>query len=181
MPTPALPAWHQHRRLADLHDTGVYAHCAEPLELARKWVAKFRSDEPLRKGLFLWGPVGSGKTTIAASIALELSCPYWDVRAFYARLKEGFAHHGDRTLEDAVRARVLVLDDIAKQRSTEWARETIRDLVERRYDRGGLLVCTSNFSPQQMAAFLGDAAWSRLGSSTVPIHVNGPDLRKLAA
>lgn len=183
MPTPALPAWHQHRRLADLHDTGIYAHCAEPLELARKWVAKFRSDEPLRRGLYLHGPVGAGKTSIAAAIAVEVEALYWDTRALLAAMKEefGLGRVAYPVKERCVRVPVLVLDDIGKQRRTDWVVEETQDIVERRFDRGGLTVVTSNLGPGEMASFVGAAAWSRLQAMCAPVEVDGPDLRRGAA
>lgn len=162
---------------------GIYTHCQRPIQLARLWVDKIANGDSPTKGLFLWGPVGSGKTSIAAAIAVELDCRYWDVRALLAAMKEemGLRQVAYPVKERCVKAPVLVLDDIGKSRRTEWVVEEMQDIVERRFDRGGLTVVTSNLSPTEMAGFLGEAAASRFQDMTVAVEVDGPDLRRAVA
>ncbi len=176
------PAWHRQRRLDDLRTDGPYAHCAEPIRLARTWADRLEGHNAPTKGLYLHGGVGSGKTSIAAAISVQTGCLYWDARALLARLKEEMrVDVRDSALERAVRAPVLVLDDVGKARSTEWVAEVFRDLVERRFDRGGLLILTSNLGPPGLAGWLGGPVWSRLSASTVDVPVEGLDLRRIAA
>ena len=182
MTRPQLPAWHYNRLLADLSTDGVYAHCAAPVTLAAKWVDRLRHGPRPSKGLYLHGPVGSGKTSVAAAVAVELDALYWDARALLAAMKEEMSLRDVRypALERCVRAPVLVLDDIGKARSTDWVVETMQDLIERRFDRGGLLVSTSNLDPAGMRGFLGEAAWSRFTSTNVSVPVVSQDLRVVA-
>lgn len=174
-----LPAWHANRRLADLRTDGPYTHCAGPIRLARMWVDRIGSDTAPTRGLYLHGGVGSGKTSIAAAIAVELGCQFYEMRDFMARVKEEFNCHVREPITDkVVRAPVLVLDDVGELRSTPFVVETVQTIVKRRYDRGGLLVATSNFGPVEMERYLGDALWSRFVSGMVSVPVVGADLRR---
>jgi DNA replication protein DnaC len=176
------PAWHQQRHLRDLRDDGPYGHCAEPIRLARTWVGRLASESAPRRGLYFYGPKGSGKTSIAAAIAEETGATYWYVRELVARAKEEMNCHVRESVWDkVVRAQVLVLDDVGKQRATPYVVEQMHDVIERRYDRGGLTVVTSNLDPVALGAFFDGPAFSRFSSMTAAVPVVGPDLRMVAA
>lgn len=178
-----LPPWHGRRSLADLRTDGPYTQTAKAVRLARKWVRQLRTGPRPQRGLLLHGPVGTGKTTVAAAMAADLGepdrCCYRDLRRVYAQAKaEMDTADAGREVERLVRAPLLVLDDVGKQRATPWAVEVLRDVVERRHDGGGLTVATTNLSLDDLATLLGPAAWSRLHSGTVAVRVDGDDLRK---
>lgn len=181
MTRPQLPAWHYNRLLADLETDGPYGHCADPIALATKWVERLRRGPRPSKGLYLHGPVGSGKTSVAAAIAVEVDAAYWSMRDLIARCKEEMNNAvRESAVDRAVRVPVLVLDDIGKQRATPYVVEVTCDVLERRFDRGHLTIVTSNLSPGEMARYLGDAAWSRLRASSVDVAMVAQDLRVVA-
>lgn len=181
-PLPAnLPAWHRGRGLDDLSTDGIYAHTAAPITLARKWVDRIRTGPRPTKGLWFHGDLGNGKTTVGAAVAVELDCTFWPMRDLTARCKEEFnLHVREPVVERVVRTPVLVLDDVGKQRRTDWVLEVIRDVVERRFDRDLLTLYTSNPGPAEMAVLLGPAAYSRFAASVVEVPFEGPDLRAVA-
>jgi DNA replication protein DnaC len=180
-----LPSWHAGRTLADLSDEGPYAQCARALELARTWTRMYMAGEQPRKGLLLHGPNGTGKTSILAALACTLGVPdgasYYDVRNLFAAAKAEMGGYVRETVIDqAVRRRVAVVDDVGKQRGTEWAVETIRDLIERRFDRPGYTHVATNLDPPELATLLGPAAWSRVQAMCAFVPVIGADLRLTA-
>lgn len=180
LPSGRLPDWHENRRLGQLRTDGPYAQTEHAITLASRWVARVRSGYPPNVGLLFWGPVGTGKTSVAAAIAVELGephgCQWWDVRALLDKAKDEFRGPA-KTLPRVAVEPVLLLDDVGRLRATEWRREALCDLVERRFDRRRLTVVSTNLDAGELRAFLGDAAFSRLAAMTFSVHVDGVDLR----
>lgn len=164
--------------MADLETEGRFAHCAEPVRLATRWVERHRSDVLPTKGLFFHGPNGTGKTSVAAAIAVELDVLFWDVRCLIAQAKSEFnATVQWPVVERCVRAPVMVLDDVGVMRNTEFVVETVRDILSRRHDRCHLTVVTSNLDPDGIGRLLGPAVHSRLLGDSVVVPVVGEDAR----
>ncbi len=157
---------------------------------AQEWVAEWEGN------LFLFGPVGSGKTGLAFSAAREIVKSGWEdvrfcnVRQVLAELRRSYE---TKTTDDPTKALVdcnlLVLDDLGAERATEWARETIATLVEARYVDGYRpTIVTTNYSPSDLAKrlghddpVLGQRIVSRLTEEAIQIRLDRPDLRQRAA
>jgi len=121
---------------------------ADALASARFSIA----DEPLM-GVAFYGPVGVGKTHLAAAMAhevIERGIPVVidSVNALLRRIRLTF-DAGVKLSEDEVVQRVagvplLVLDDLGKEYLTPWAATTLWDIANARYERNLPLVVTSN-------------------------------------
>lgn len=141
------------------------------LAVAESWL-----DAPSpRPNLILFGQVGLGKTSLAASIVRELcdrrvnaaemngnsvAPPALFVlwRDMLAEMRAAFGTR-DRdpgmTFELAKRIPVLVLDDLGAERPTDWARDELATLVQARYDDGLPIIVTTNYQGESLAARLG--------------------------
>jgi len=141
-------------------------------------------------GLFLAGPVGVGKTWLAAAAAWELSerrrVRWVDTAELLSRLNRSF---GDPLREDAVLAlsnaesAALVLDDIGMARATEHAALELYRAIDNREKAGTQLLVTSNLTlPQLRDKFPhGQAIVSRLARHCEALLLEGPDRRLIAA
>lgn len=179
-----IPPWHGRRGLDELDVDGQFEQCRDAVLVARRWVRQWHEGPRPTRGLLMYGPVGTGKSTVACALAVDLGepdgCLYRDLRESLATAKAQFNGDDDGLeVKRLVRANPLVLDDIGKPRRTEWAVETLRDVVERRYDRGLSTIATSNLELDQLEVLLGSAAYSRLRGSTYALRVSGTDLRRL--
>ena len=133
----------------------------ERFRLAYK-TARAYADTP--KGwLAFIGPNGSGKTHLAAAIANR--CIHNDIPVFYANtpelmdhLRESFGPNstiGFTDLFEKVRSvPVLVIDGIGGQRSTAWAEEKLRQILNHRYNEELPTVLTSTLQIHEMDEYI---------------------------
>lgn len=153
---------------------------AGPLRGAQAWA---RGEAA---GLLLTGPVGVGKTWLAAAAAwhrLDCAPVGWiSVPALLARLSLNFA---DKTRDDALSTiagtRALVLDDIDKARRTEYAAEHLFCAIDNRITAGAQLLVTTNLTLSALAERFpepfGEAIVSRLAQHCAAFALEGTDRR----
>ena len=111
--------------------------------------------------LTIWSPFGHGKTFLLAAICNELVAHqihayYQTVPALLNSLRATFERDGgsrfDFRFEELCQVRVLALDELDKARLTDWARETLFELLDRRYRQASShgTVIAMNGSPRQL-------------------------------
>jgi DNA replication protein DnaC len=160
--------------------TDVADTAPRPLFAARAWGAGDLS------GLLLAGPVGVGKTSLAAAAAwtrLEHAPLRWlSVPELFSRLALAF---GDETREDALKSLAgsqgLVLDDVDKARPSEYAAEQMFYAIDNRVTAGAQLLVTTNLELSELAARFpqphGAAIVSRLAGYCDAFALDGQDRR----
>jgi DNA replication protein DnaC len=155
-------------------------------EAARTFVADFSAEETKGRGMILTGPVGTGKTHLAAAIVNELvktgrSCVYGNVTALLGRLRGSYNAEGDsesEIMQKFCNADLLVVDDIGKEKTTEWVQEKLYAIINHRYEHYKKIVITTNDQFKTLESKLGEAAVSRLVEMCDGYLVGGEDYRK---
>ena len=144
-----------------------------------------------KKGLFLWGNPGTGKTMLSTIILTELICKnviegrYVKIsRNFFSLLKETFNSSSDSYGQSAEIERelhevdVLVLDDFGVQKNSQWEQETLYNLVDARYENEKFTIFTSNHNPLKVYGELSEGrVLSRLREMCHIIELSGDDYR----
>jgi DNA replication protein DnaC len=164
------------------------AHQAEWTErnLARipvRYRAAEADNREVGGGLYLFGPVGTGKTWTAAGIMRAhieagertrwLTVPTW-----LHQQRESFSSDAEvESVESITSGNLLVLDDIGVERATPWALEMLYVLVSEAYNRETPLVVTGNLNFAQLADRIGARVVSRLAETCSPVEVSGADRR----
>lgn len=135
-------------------------------------------------GLFIHGPNGTGKTTLAAAAAWELlqRTPVRWVRAAslaYWALADFSSPEYRQALKLAGTSGALVLDDLGQEQHNTTAAAVIRDTIEARIDAGAPLLITSNYLLSELAARPHYGTWlgSRLAGYCRQYELAGPDHR----
>lgn len=110
------------------------------------------ADDERKTGLLLQGTFGSGKTHAACAVLLRkipnAPCRFVTMERL---LREIRATYNGQSSEEAVvgryvNVRCLVIDDIGKERLTEWSLPILFDIINQRYNLMKPTVITTNYT-----------------------------------
>lgn len=158
-------------------------------EWNRRLVAELRQWTPDRS-IYLCGPVGGGKTTLAAALVgdqarsgvASLYLPESDLWEWMRAEWRGRAG-GPSLIVRLAGVQVLVFDDLGStEQLHEWQRDALETLVGRRYNAGMPLICTSNLTIPMLSDRYGERVASRLAEmcSRRQVLLRGFDWRTLS-
>lgn len=148
--------------------------------------------EPYRPNLVVLGPVGVGKTHAAVAACRPdfeagLEVAFHPVVEVLDDLRPG-GRPG--AWDDLVAVDRLILDDLGRQRDTDWTDERLYALINRRWLEERPTIATSNlpatrkvvpqdFNGTTLEEALGEATFSRLvGNGAVVLQLTGDDRRR---
>jgi len=154
------------------------------IDIARKYVDNFDAMRSQGTGLLLYGNVGCGKSFAAACIANALidrgtPCMMTNFSRIINRLQESFEGR-QKYIDNLSRFDLLVIDDMAVERNSEYVWENIMNIVDSRYRSGLPLIVTTNLTIGELADpsdIRRQRVYSRLKEMCVPIEVTGADRR----
>lgn len=140
--------------------------------------------------LYVWGPIGSGKTFLAAAAMREWmmtndGARWIFVPEMFSLLKAGM--DGKRSGWDETQFRqlfrvpFLVVDDIGAELSGPWQRATIALLIAQRYNADQPTLITSNLSLPEMVTAIDDRTVSRIIEAAPTIRLLLSDRRAESA
>lgn len=156
--------------------------------IAHRYVDNFDEMKRHGKGLLFYGPVGTGKTFLAACIANELiSKGRPCLVTNFARITntlQGMFDGKQRYLDGLNRLDLLVIDDLSAERDTPYMNEMIFNIIDSRYRSGKPLVLTTNLSKEELINQPNtdkQRIYSRLVEMCFPVEVKNVDRRKKKA
>lgn len=140
-----------------------------------------------RRGLYIHGDVGTGKTHIAYAINdfLKVQTRFHNTTELIFDIKRDF----DRLSYDKMRwderlsdhKGMLILDDIGAERMTDYVAEVFYLIINKRYNDMLPIIFTSNLSVGELAERVGDRTASRIIEMCDVVKLEGEDRRILHA
>ena len=189
-----IPKRYQHCTIAQLHRLQRVARAGR----GRRRAASPRRFRSSRKGLFLEGQPGVGKTHLAVAVLKQVIQTtgarglFYDTRDLLRVIRSTYDPSIRTTELDVLRpvmtADLLVLDDLGAEKTSEWVEETMNLIVNTRYNERRLTIFTSNYEdipddtdPNSLLFRIGHRMRSRLHEMCEFVELDGADYRELPA
>ena len=153
--------------------------------MCKNFVKNFADFKREGKGLMLYGTVGTGKTFYASSIANALidgltPCLVTNFTRISNRLTGSF--EGRQEYLDSLNSySLLVIDDFAMERNTDYMNEIVYNVIDARYRSKKPLIVTTNLTMEDFEKPQGierQRIYSRIREMCIPVLVSGTDRRR---
>lgn len=153
-----------------------------------------KGGEVAKRGLYLYGPVGTGKSGLAVAVANVAMAHgnavlYRTVPDLLDYIRQTFKPDNDAQYDEVLdrikEVDLLVLDDLGTERLTDWVLEKLYQIVDYRYRNDMRLIVTSNYPMQTLTRHF-NAANNQTGQRLVDrivhlcalVQVAGTNLRR---
>lgn len=202
-----LAGMEEHRReMTSLRDDGIsaryrkrtfdrYEEASKGQKTAKAYALRYaeafsRVKEMEKNSLFFYGGCGCGKTHLACAIANFLreegvECRFTTFEDMLLRIRESYDRPdlSDKAVRDGYKmVPLLIVDDLAKEKATDFSTSVLFDLINYRYEEMLPMVITANhgrddlvkrLTPKDGDATKAEAVVSRLYEMCVPVSMAG--------
>lgn len=128
--------------------------------IAKEYADNFAAHLANGDGLYIEGTFGTGKTHLAAAIAIDLmeqgrSVIFKTADDLLRDIKATFDETGrqeQRVVDKLKNCDLLVIDDIGKEQATDWSTAQLYAIINDRYERMKPLIITTNFNETDLVA-----------------------------
>lgn len=146
-----------------------------------KYALNFDELSASGKGLILMGSAGTGKTHLASAVSNYLMDELIPVKfgtfiSLLDSLKKAFRTDRD-IISNLVSTPLLVIDDLGKEKYTEWVSQILFQVVDERYNRELPIIITTNLNLQELKERVGEPITSRLMEMCFGVAMNGENYR----
>lgn len=137
-------------------------------------------------GFYLWGGVGTGKTTFMTSVIRRLTteklepCVFFSTPSLIMRLQDMYRKEKEspyELLQELSGKPNLFLDDLGAEKLTDFAKQSIYFLLNEREQWGKRTFITSNYSLDDLDKLFDARISSRIAGMCKVVELTGPDRR----
>ena len=141
------------------------------------------------RGLLFMGPAGVGKTHLAVSIIRSLSekgfaAVFYEFGSLLKEIQDSYNPISKsselKVLAPVYQADVLVLDELGATVPTDWVRDTMYQIINKRYNDNKLTIFTTNYSDKsnELEERITYRLRSRLYEMCTNVLIEGEDYRR---
>ncbi len=153
----------------------------------RRYVGRIEDNLDAGRGLWFFGSVGTGKTTLAMLVsrhALEAgrSVAIYSLPRLLAEIRTTFDDGTQRSyvqlLDRLSDVDLLHIDDVGAEKTSEWVLEQLYAIVNARYEDERSVLITTNLERDELAGQINERTVSRLEEMCDVLPLFGPDARQ---
>jgi len=147
----------------------------------------FEAMRESRRGLYIYGGIGTGKTHIAyalVNVSLEkakLHTRIWNTTELFHEMRLDMDRSYNNKIlpeEDIIKHRgIVILDDIGSEKISDWVMENFYLIVNSRYNECLPTIFTSNLPIAELAERISDRTVSRIVEMCDIFKIDGEDRR----
>lgn len=166
--------------------TDIARVAPEPVMAVRRYVHEIERNLEQGRGLWLFGDVGTGKTTLAmlaskAALEARRSVAIYSLPRLLNLIRETIGSNAGKLefLDRLTSVDLLHVDDLGAENTTDWVLEQLYSIVNTRYEDERAMIVTTNLTPEELAEQLGARTVSRLVTICGdPLPLFGTDKRQ---
>lgn len=156
--------------------------------IAKKYAEEFQPDT--KHGLVFYGHAGSGKTHLATAIGRyiieEKQIPVrfmrivdllLEIRKTFDENETWKAENENKLFKKYALIPLLILDDIGSEKTTDWVRQVLYQIIDERWIEERPIIVTSNLTLEELESRLGERIASRIAGMTRLIEMKNHDYR----
>lgn len=146
----------------------------------QEWVVSEKPEE--KRGLFIYGNCGTGKTFIMQSIRKNLKLEdvrnlFWNSTELASHFREEATEHNTTIHSLLEFGGVIMIDDFCAEKYSEFLEECFYRVINKSWDKMTPIIISSNFSLKEISERIGDRIASRIAGMCTVIEVKGNDKR----
>ena len=162
----------------------------EAFDACNKYAKAENLLELQRNSLLIAGGYGSGKTHLAAAVTQVLtnrgiSVLFGTAIEHFDKIRDDFEHTGlNKHIARMKSANVLVIDDLGKEKKSDWTKQVLFDVVNYRYEHKLPIIITTNLVSKDgkefsaLANHVEGAVYSRICEMCNIVVTKGGDYRQ---
>lgn len=163
---------------------------AAQVQVVRRYVRDLDANLEAGRGLWFFGDVGTGKTTLAMLVsraALERgrSVAIYSLPRLLAEIRQTFETAAEGSYVDLLdrlaAVDLLHVDDVGAEKTSEWVLEQLYAIVNARYEEERSILVTTNLERDELVEQVRERTVSRLEEMCTLVPLFGEDARRFVA
>jgi DNA replication protein DnaC len=163
---------------------------APQVQLVKRFVRDLDANLDAGRGLWFYGGVGTGKTTLAmlvsrAAIDLGRSVAIYSLPRLLAEIRATFETDSEGSyvgfLDRLTAVDLLHVDDVGAERTSDWVMEQLYSIVNARYEDERSVIITTNLERDDLAEQIRERTVSRLEEMCTLVPLYGEDAHRFVA
>jgi DNA replication protein DnaC len=166
--------------------TDIARVAPDVVQVVRSYVQRIDENLDAGKGLWLFGDVGTGKTTLAmlasqAALGAGRSVVIHSLPRLLNLIRAAIESEAGMVgfLERLTAVDLLHIDDLGAENTTDWVLEQLYSIINTRYEDERAMIVTTNLKFEDLTEQLGERTVSRLiAICGDPLPLHGEDKRR---